>query len=258
MERPLPAPTNLTLTPAGTSASLRWDPVPDATGYLVTRTSALYGTIQQTPTPISSPSFTDVSQQFDPRYLHTYRVSVVYPDGRTGASTVMSLPAPASVSPPHWDGNRYTTGSGWTTKWAAVPEATTYVVRYQMQMTNGLNAYWWVDTSIVVAAPTTSHYVGEWNGLRGLGNAPTAFAALPCPRSSRTAHALRRRPRRDRRRCYRWRTRRRGGQNDVGMQLGGAERLGVEPFGRPPSKGHVQTFELGQLAKRPEPGANLF
>lgn len=79
LERPLPAPTNLTLTPAGTSASLRWDPVPGATSYLVTRTSALYGTIQQTPTPISSTSFTDVSQQFDPRYLHTYRVSAVYP-----------------------------------------------------------------------------------------------------------------------------------------------------------------------------------
>jgi hypothetical protein len=174
LERPLPAPTNLALTPAGTSASLRWDPVPGATGYLVTRTSALYGTIQQTPTPISSTSFTDVSQQFDPRYLHTYRVSAVYPDGRTGAATVTYAPAPAGVSTKH-EGNRYVGATGWTTTWGAVPEATGYVVRYQLYMTNGLNAYWTVDTSIVVAAAPTSHYVGEWNGLRGVGNAPTAI-----------------------------------------------------------------------------------
>lgn len=56
-----------------------------------------------------------------------------------------------------------------------MPEATGYVVRYEMRMTNGLNAYWTVDTSIVVAAPTTSHYVAEWNGLRGFGNAPTGI-----------------------------------------------------------------------------------
>lgn len=171
----LPAPANLTLTPAGTSASLRWDPVPGATGYLVARTSARYGTIQQTPTPLSSTSFTDVSQQFDPRYLHTYRVIAVYPDGRTGAATVTYLPAPASVSLPQRAGNQNVGATGWTTTWAAVPEATAYVVRYGMHMTNGLNAYWNIDTSVVVSAPTTSHYVGEWNGQHTGGNAPTGI-----------------------------------------------------------------------------------
>lgn len=174
LQRPLRGPANLTLTPAATSATLQWDSVPGATGYLVERTSALYGTIQQTPTPISSTSYSDVSQQFDPRYLHTYRVSAVYPDGRAGVSTVTYAPAPASARTLH-EGNPYAGATGWRTTWPAVSEATGYAVRYQLQMTNGLNAFWTVDTTVVVAAPTTSDYVGEWNGLHGVGNAPTAI-----------------------------------------------------------------------------------
>jgi hypothetical protein len=175
LERPLPAPANLTVTPARTEATLRWDPVPGATGYLVTRTSRLYGTIQQTSNPIGSTSFTDVSQQFDPRYLHTYNVSAIYPDGRASTSSVTYLPAPASVSYPQHYGNRYVGATGWTTTWAAVSEATGYIVRYKMQLTNGLNLFWTVDTTFAVAAPTTSHSVGEWNGSAGLGNAPSAI-----------------------------------------------------------------------------------
>jgi hypothetical protein len=165
--QPLAGPANLTVTPAATSASLRWDAVPGASGYLISRTSALYGTIQQTPTPLTGTSFTDVSQQFDPRYLHTYKVNAVYPDGRASASTVTYLPAPASVTRPQWGGNSNLSTSGWTTKWAAVPEATGYVVRYQIRETNGLNAYRTVDTSVVVAPPATSHFVREYNGTKG-------------------------------------------------------------------------------------------
>jgi hypothetical protein len=173
--QPLAGPTNLTVTPAGIEATVRWDPVPGVTGYLVTRTSAQSGTIQQTPTPITSTSFTDVSQQFDPRYLHTYQVLAVYPDGRSGASTVTYLPPPPRVSLPQHVGNRYVGATGWNTTWVAVPEATGYAVRYQLDMTDGNNAYWLVDTTFVVAAPATSHWVGEWNGLKGLGNAPTSI-----------------------------------------------------------------------------------
>jgi hypothetical protein len=43
----------------------------------------------------------------------------------------------------------------------------------------------------------------------------------------------------------------------VAAQLGWAEWLGVEPLGRPAERGHVQTFERGHLAKRPEAGAKL-
>ena len=46
-------------------------------------------------------------------------------------------------------------------------------------------------------------------------------------------------------------------EDDVAAQLGGAERLGVEPLGRPAERGHVQTFEDRHLAKRPEPRADL-
>jgi hypothetical protein len=166
--QPPAAPTNLTVTPAATEASLRWDPVPGATGYRVTRMNALYGSILQTPNPITSTSFTDVSQQFNPRYLYTYSVYAVHPDGRAGIATVTYLPAPASVSRPQHVGNRYAVGwAGWNTTWTAVPEATGYVVRYQLWQTNGWNVYRTVDSSIVVAAPTTTHYVGEYNGLQG-------------------------------------------------------------------------------------------
>jgi hypothetical protein len=176
LEQPLAAPTNLTVTPAATTASLRWDAVPGVVGYLVTRTSRLYGTIQQTPTPLTATSFTDVSQQFDPRYLHTYGVSAVYPGGRYAAATVSYYPPPASVGYPQHYGNRYVGATGWTTTWTAVPEATGYVVHYQLHMTNGGNAYWNVDTTFAVAAPATTHSLGEWNGQPGLyGNAPTAI-----------------------------------------------------------------------------------
>jgi hypothetical protein len=160
--QPLAGPANLTVTPAPTEASLRWDSVPGVKGYLVTRFSALYGNIQQTPTPITGTSFTDVTQQFNPRYLFTYSVIAVYPDGRGATSTVTYLPAPASVTRPQWGGNCYGSGAGWTTNWAAVPEATGYVVRYKLRQTNGWNVYRTVDTSIVVPASPTSHYVREY------------------------------------------------------------------------------------------------
>lgn len=176
--QPPAAPTNLTVTPAGLEATLRWDAVPGATGYLVTRMSALYGSIQQTPAPITSTSFTDVSQQFDPRYLHTYSVYAVHSDGRSGMATVTYAPPPPSVSHPQHVGNRYVGATGWNTTWTAVPEAKSYVVRYQMRMTNGGNAYWTVDTSFAVQAPATTHYVGEWNGLALLGNAPVGINSV--------------------------------------------------------------------------------
>lgn len=172
LELPLAAPANLTLTHDGASVSLHWSPAPGAMGYLVTRTSAFYGTIQQTPRPIGGTSFTDVSQQFDPRYLHTYRVSAVYPDGRMSAATITHLPAPARVAT-RW-GALNASQSGWTTSWGGVPEATGYVVRYTMRLTNGLNAFWSVDTSVVVAAPGTTHVVYEHNGIKGF-NGPVGI-----------------------------------------------------------------------------------
>lgn len=162
LQLPLAAPTNLTVTPAATSASLRWDAVSGATGYLVERTSAMYGNIIQTPTPIASTSFTDVSQQFDPRYLHTYRVMAVYPDGRYGASTVTYLPPPPRVSYPAYGGSCYGGWAGWTMQWTGVPEATGYVVSYKMSRKNDLNAWYSVDTTIVVGASPTSHFVDAY------------------------------------------------------------------------------------------------
>ena len=172
---PLAAPANLTLTPAATSASLRWDPVSGATGYLVTRTTALYGTIQQTPTPITSTSFTDVSQQFDPRYIFTYKVMAVYPDGRYAAAEVTYLPPPATVSFPKWSGQCYGAGIIYTTTWAQVPEATGYVIRYLIRLVSytnnngtatGLDI---VDTLVTVPASPTSHVV-RTNGACPYGN----------------------------------------------------------------------------------------
>jgi len=44
---------------------------------------------------------------------------------------------------------------------------------------------------------------------------------------------------------------------DVTAELGGAKWLGVEPLGRPAERGHVETFEHGHLANRPERGAHF-
>ena len=170
IEQPLAAPANVTVTPSGTQATLRWDAVPGATGYLITRTSALYGTIQQTPTPITATTFTDVSQQFDSRYLFTYKVMAVYPDGRYAATEVSYLPAPASVSFPAPSGGCYDVGPRYTTTWSAVPEATSYIVRYKIAMTTtsspgSLGMYIGsIDTLVTVPAPRTSDYMLTYGG----------------------------------------------------------------------------------------------
>lgn len=175
LEQPLAAPANLTVTPGATQASLRWDAVIGATGYLVTRTSALYGTIQQTPTPITATTFTDVSQQFDPRYIHTYKVMAVYPDGRYSPAEVKYLPPPATVSFPRFSGECYGNGIIYTTTWAAVPEATSYVVRYKMYLvqfannSGNANGYSTIDTLVTVPVSPTSHSV-RTNGACPYGN----------------------------------------------------------------------------------------
>ena len=47
-------------------------------------------------------------------------------------------------------------------------------------------------------------------------------------------------------------------QDHAAPKLGGAERLGVEPLGRPAERGNVHTSEHGHLPKRPESRADLF
>jgi hypothetical protein len=132
----------------------------------------MYGTIQQTPTPITATSFTDGSQQFDPRYIHTYRVSAVFPGGKYAPSSVKYLPPPPSVKHPAYGGGCTTIGwAGFTTTWAAVPEATGYVLRYKMHMDNGWNVTYSVDTAVVVGAAPQSHYVGQ----KCPGSAPGYF-----------------------------------------------------------------------------------
>ena len=52
-------------------------------------------------------------------------------------------------------------------------------------------------------------------------------------------------------------------EDDMALQLGGTERLGVEPPGRPAERGHLQRRDVQRrdhdaLAQGPEPGAELF
>lgn len=174
---PLPGPANLALTPGATMASLRWDAAPGAIGYMVTRSSALYGQTPLMNTPITGTSFTDVTQHFDPRYLHTYTVLAVFADGRNGASSVTHLPAPSGVSTVY-NAAAYACGpASFTTRWTAVPEATSYAVQYRLSLTDGRNYLSGrVDSAFTVAAPTASHTIAAYRpGCEQAG--PTAVQA---------------------------------------------------------------------------------
>ena len=171
---PVAAPANLSVTPAGTQATVRWDAVSGATGYMVSRTSAMYGTVQQTAAPITSTTFTDISQQFDSRYTFTYKVMAVAADGRYAASEVTYWPAPATVSFPRWGGNCGGGSMWYTTTWSPVPEASGYIIRYLIHkvyedrygaVVTGEN----VDTLVTVPASTTRHQV-QTNGPCHFGN----------------------------------------------------------------------------------------
>lgn len=167
VEPPLAAPANLTVTPMGTNVALRWDAASGAKGYMVQRTSRMHGNIIQTQSPITATSFTDISQHFDPRYVFTYQVSAVYPDGRYASSSASYFPAPTNVQIA-WTAPA-TNYYGWNTTWNTVPEAISYSVKYRMALksyTGATSLYSWgtatwtdADTTFVVAAPKTNHFV---------------------------------------------------------------------------------------------------
>jgi hypothetical protein len=47
-------------------------------------------------------------------------------------------------------------------------------------------------------------------------------------------------------------------EHDAAPELGGAERRGVEPLGRPAERGHVHRRDHGHLPERPERRADFF
>ncbi len=121
-----PGPANLSVTGSPTEATIRWEAVPGATGYMVTRTDAIHGAIVMTQSPITATSLQDGSGRFDFRAPITYRVLAVYPGGQYGATeTTFALPIPGPT-------NAFFTGDKHGPRvlsWTAAPSASGYVLK---------------------------------------------------------------------------------------------------------------------------------
>jgi hypothetical protein len=119
----MPAPTVQLrdATPAGVRVT--WNPLPEASGFLVIRNDA--GQVTPTPLPPGTTAFLH-SAQNDSRQSYQYRVIALYPNGHSGPSTWISFQPPPPVNPA-WV-KAVLQGKDVVVSWAAVPGATRYAV----------------------------------------------------------------------------------------------------------------------------------
>jgi hypothetical protein len=102
LHRVLTAPNVRTPYPMNVCA-LSWDPVPNATGYEVTRADES-GTVKTiSPGPITDPWFYDLTQDMLPGRVYTYRVTAVAPDYTPATSKPVTYSPPAPTPVPSVD-----------------------------------------------------------------------------------------------------------------------------------------------------------
>lgn len=118
-------PANLTVTGTPAMATLRWDTLPGAIGYNVSRTDPAGTTVRLTPSTIGSTFFQDQSGGIRPGNTYQYHVTAAYPDDGVGTADV-SFTSPAAAVPAwlHLDPQ----GSAYTLAWAPVPDAASYQI----------------------------------------------------------------------------------------------------------------------------------
>ena len=125
LRRFLAGPANLTVSGTPAMASLRWDTLPGAIGYNVSRTDPAGTTVRLTATTIGSTLFQDQSGGIKPGNTYQYHVTAAYPDDGVGTADVSFTPPAAAV--PAWlhlepQGDKY------ALVWATVPDAASYQI----------------------------------------------------------------------------------------------------------------------------------
>ena len=141
-------PPNLAVSGSNREANLRWDAVPGATGYVVTRIDGTHGAITLTPSPIGATSLQDTSGPFHFRLPITYRVISAYPGGVSGLASEVTYaappPAPTNARVTQVTNPNAVAGAhsgldylgNWSLSWDATPGASRIVIkrrRWQMQ-----------------------------------------------------------------------------------------------------------------------------
>ncbi len=125
LRRFLAGPANLAVSGTPALAILRWDTLPGATGYNVSRTDPSGTTVRLTPAAINSTLFQDGSGGIKPGNTYVYHVTAAYPDDGVGTADVSYTPPAAAV--PAWL-HLDPQGSAYTLSWAPVPDAASYQI----------------------------------------------------------------------------------------------------------------------------------
>jgi hypothetical protein len=98
LRRFLAGPANLSVTGTPAMASLRWDTLPGAIGYNVSRSDPAGTTVRLTPGAITPTSYQDQSGGIKPGNQYRYHVTAAYPDDGAGTAEVSFTPPPAAVA----------------------------------------------------------------------------------------------------------------------------------------------------------------
>ena len=160
----LASPANLAITGTPSTASLRWDGVVNATGYVVTRVDPNGVSVRLTATPITAASFQDLSGGVRPGGTYTYLVTATAPNYNDGSTQQAFVPPAAAV--PGWVRIDPLADGGMLT-WAPVPGAASYriaeswCVAVQFPVYSGTTVSYTTRTECqsrvhVVAVPQTS------------------------------------------------------------------------------------------------------
>ena len=125
LRRFLAGPGNLTVSGTPALAILRWDTLPGAIGYNVSRGDPSGTTVRLTPAAINSTFFQDGSGGIKPGNTYLYHVTAAYPgDGVGTADVSYTPPAPAVPASLHLEPR----GSDYALLWATVPDAGSYQI----------------------------------------------------------------------------------------------------------------------------------
>jgi hypothetical protein len=125
LRRFLAGPANLTATGTPAIAMLRWDTVPGAIGYNVSRSDPAGTTVRLTATAINMTTYQDQSGGIKPGSAYVYHVTAAYPDDGAGTAEVSFTPPAAAV--PAWL-HLDPQGSNYALVWATVPDAASYEI----------------------------------------------------------------------------------------------------------------------------------
>lgn len=119
----MPAPVAHVRDATPSSATLGWEPLPAASGFLVFRNDL--GQLTPGPLPAGATSYSHVAQN-DHRMTYQYRVVALYPNSHTGPGAPVSFTPPKPVNPAGFSAT--VKGTTATLTWQAVPGVERYLL----------------------------------------------------------------------------------------------------------------------------------